>query len=76
MAPLSVPPLPDQGPTQEKGLIRTVDSFLAAGIDLDGVVRAGDGGRGGTGCLPSANLGILCQNPSPGSAEQESGWAL
>lgn len=71
MAPLRVPPLPVQGPTQEKGLIRTIDSFLAAGIDLDGVVRAVAGGRGGTAavCL-SANLRVLCQNPSPGSAEQ------
>ena len=41
-------PLPVQGPTQEKGLIRTIDSFLAAGIDLSGVVRAVAGGRGGT----------------------------
>lgn len=46
--PLVESPLPVQGPTQEKGLIRTIDSFLAAGIDLDGVVRAVAGGRDGT----------------------------
>lgn len=59
-------PLPVQGPTQEKGLIRAIDSFLAVGIDLDGVVKSrGWGvGRGTSSVCRGLTLAFSAKTPA------------